>query len=75
MILRKYGDDLETGQLVHIHWPTYRSLEEKLNLKDNEAASKLLRAAKETSWQLAPGLWVGLALDPERLAPAWQVAS
>jgi len=41
----------------------------------NEAASKLLRAAKETSWQLAPGLWVGLALDPERLAPAWQVAS
>jgi hypothetical protein len=41
MILEKYGDDLNTGRLVHIHWPTYRSLEEKLNLKDNEAASKL----------------------------------
>jgi len=26
-------------------------------------------------WQLASGLWVGLALDPQRLAAAWQVAT
>ena len=26
-------------------------------------------------WQLASGLWVGLALDPERLGVAWQVAT
>jgi len=42
----------------------------------HEAAAPVLRAAGgDPCWQLAPGLWVGLALAPQRLAPAWQVAT
>jgi len=39
------------------------------------AARAILRDAATTTWQLAAGLWAGLALDPERLAPAWQVTT
>jgi hypothetical protein len=40
----------------------------------HEACAGLLRSGGDPCWTLAPGLWAGLALDPDRLAPAWQVA-
>ncbi|HOX25062.1 MAG TPA: ATP-binding protein [Candidatus Krumholzibacteria bacterium] len=39
------------------------------------AAPRVLREDTPVSWQLAAGLWAGVALDPDRLAPAWQVAT
>ena len=39
------------------------------------AVAEFTRSAGTLGWPLAPGLCCGLVVDPQRLAPAWQVAA
>ncbi len=41
MILKKYDSDLNTGSVVHVHWPTFNKLKAALGKTDREAASRL----------------------------------
>jgi hypothetical protein len=41
MVLYRYGDDLDTGRLVHVHWPTYQELQKKLEKQNTQAANRL----------------------------------
>jgi hypothetical protein len=43
--------------------------------RDTAAGQVLRQAGGECCWPLAPGLWLGLSLDPRRLAAAWEVAT
>ncbi len=52
-----------------------RVLRDLADRSRHEATAGLVRALGDPCWTLAPGLWAGLALDPERLEPAWQVAT
>ena len=58
-------------EALDVHLRTFLS---RLGRECRDArAQRFAEAAGQLGWQLAPGLWCGLVLDPQRLAVAWQV--